>query len=248
MKKLCYVLICVLSLVLFYGCGGNASASANNTENTEVQAEEGEGEEVTNSDENADAKLNEEAVGEPIKDKAELKRMSTFLSNFTELGMFDFTTEDLLKNPDDTRLIHFGIWHNYGNSFKTKVSSCSDSDCPHGSLVIDAKNVTETIKKYFDVDFKSHKSVKPDFDFYAEYLYYYDGKRYHFNGADGEATFFARVKKASKDASSQITMTGELYNANDESEIIGTFKALAKPYKYDGKDTWAIISMANRFH
>jgi hypothetical protein len=47
-------------------------------------------------------------------------------------------------------------------------------------------------------------------------------------------------------------MTGFLYDANamfnDEGENpadyqSATFEAVAKPYKYDGEDTWAILSL-----
>jgi hypothetical protein len=55
------------------------------------------------------------------------------------------------------------------------------------------------------------------------------------------------VKEASKNGSGQIIMTGELYNADDESDILGTFVAAAKPYKYDGKNTWAIISLKTEY-
>jgi hypothetical protein len=43
-------------------------------------------------------------------------------------------------------------------------------------------------------------------------------------------------------------MTGELYNADDEDDKLGAFKAVAKPYKYGGKNTWAIISLKTEFY
>jgi hypothetical protein len=148
----------------------------------------------------------------------------------------------------DDDLIRFGTRHNYINNFKSRIARCKVKDCPHGSLVIDAKYVAESIKKYFGADFKDHRSVKPDYDSYKEYEYYYDGKLYHFEGADGEAVYYARVDKAAQNSSGQIVMTGELYNADDKDDKLGKFEAVAKPYKYGGKDTWAIIGMETDFY
>ena len=176
---------------------------------------------------------------------AELKLMGTFLSNFTELRFFEFDAGEFLKSDG---AIRFGVWHNYVNNYNSRIARCKVKNCPHGSLVIDAKHVEESIKKYFAADFKKHRSVKPDYEFYKEYEYYYDGKLYHFEGADGEGVYYARVDKAAQNPSGQIVMTGELYNADDEDDKLGAFEAVAKPYKYGGKNTWAIISFKTEFY
>ena len=72
--------------------------------------------------------------------------------------------------------------------------------------------------------------------------YYFDGKLYHFEGADGEAVYYAEVKEASLE-DGVVRMSGELYNAEDKKDRLGTFQAVAKPYKWKGKDTWAILSL-----
>ena len=46
---------------------------------------------------------------------AELKLMSTFLSNFTELGFMNFEAKELTNEDDPADMIRFGIWHNYIN-------------------------------------------------------------------------------------------------------------------------------------
>ena len=172
----------------------------------------------------------------------DLKKMSTFLSNFTELGFMNFDAKELTDEANPADMIRFGIWHNYINNFKSRISQCKTKDCKWGSLVIEGKYVTETIKKYFDVDYKKLASVTE-----SDPPYFFDGKLYHFEGADGEAVYFARVDEAEKNAEGQIIMRGEIYNAEDEQDILGTFEALAKPHKFGGKDTWAIISMVAEF-
>ena len=174
--------------------------------------------------------------------KDDLKRMSTFLSNFTELRMYTFDTATVTRDE----LITFGILHNDYNNYQSRITSCKVKDCPYGLPTIDAAYVTESIKKYFDVDFKDHASVKPQFKYHTEYLYYFDGKRYHFAGTGGEPAYYARVKEAGKNDAGQVVMKGILYNADDESDIYGTFEAVAKLHKFGGKNTWAIVSMKTK--
>ena len=174
---------------------------------------------------------------------AQLKKMSTFVSNFTELGFMNFDlkkdgNDDVLHlgDPSSADLIRFGIWHNYVNNYKSRIKPCPVKGCPHGSLVIDAKNVAESVKKYFDLDLKHHSVDKSDPP------YYFDGKLYHFEGADGEAVYLAEVKKATQEGD-VVRMSGDIYNAEDKKDRPSTFEATAKPYKWNGKDTWAILSL-----
>ncbi len=158
----------------------------------------------------------------------QVKKMSTFLSNFTELGFYSFTAKDILneKNPGD--MIRFGIWHNYINNFKSRIRN-------HGNqLSIDGKFVKESVKKYFNYNMKRLVSSG---------RFKFDGKKYIFDGADGEAIYYAQVTSAKSIAQGVIEMKGYLYNIEDKSDRNGTFVALAKPYKYNGKNTWSIVSM-----
>lgn len=173
---------------------------------------------------------------------AELKKMSTFLSNFTELGFMDFDAEILTNEDDPADMIRFGIRHNYINNYKSRIARCKKKDCEWGSLVIEGKYVTESIKKYFGVDYKKLASVTE-----SDLPFYYDGTYYHFEGADGEAVYYARVDEAVRDSEGRIVMRGEIYNTEDKNDILGKFTALAKPHKFNGKDTWAILRMETEF-
>ncbi|MDR3278878.1 MAG: hypothetical protein LBT23_00035, partial [Synergistaceae bacterium] len=106
---------------------------------------------------------------------------------------------------------------------------------------IDGKFVAESVKKYFDIALKNQSVMDSDPP------YFYDGKLYHFEGADGEATYFADVKEVFKQDGGTLRMTGELYNGDDEEDRPATFEAAAKPYKWDGKDTWAILSLVTEW-
>ncbi|MDR0827147.1 MAG: hypothetical protein LBN33_04605, partial [Desulfovibrio sp.] len=93
------------------------------------------------------------------------------------------------------------------------------------------------VKKYFDIDLKNRSITESDPP------YYYDGKLYHFEGADGEATYSTDVRKVVRQADGNLRMSGELYNAEDRNDRPETFEALVKPYKFDGKETWAVLRM-----
>lgn len=161
---------------------------------------------------------------------AELKRMSTFVSNFTETGMCDFNTDSL----SDNELANFGIWHNYRNNFKSRIQRCPDKNCSYGSLIVDKSYVAESVRKYFDLEI-NHRNVDD------ERWLHYDGRVYHFEGADGESVQ-ARVYEA-ENRGNIIIMRGETYYP-DNDELEGSpFTARAKPYRYNGKNTWAIISL-----
>ncbi len=172
---------------------------------------------------------------------AQLKKMSTFLSNFTELGMRTFTAKEVLNENDPYRMIHFGVWHNFINNFKSRIKNVSNPD-DNRYLSISDKYVAESLKKYFNYTLKKHQSVK-DPDVAGQYIYAWKNGTYRFNGADGESVYYARVQKAQTLADGVIQMQGYLYNVDDESERGGTFVALAKPHKFGGKNTWSIVSM-----
>ena len=159
--------------------------------------------------------------------KSELKLMSVFVSNFIEVGMSNFEA-DSLSNDE---LAHFGIWHNYRNNFKSRIRRCPDKDCPYGSLIIDKKYVAESVKKYFNRNIK-HTSTQHE---------HFDGDFYHFDGADGDNQQ-ARVYEVKRE-DGIIYMSGETYYPDFEDLEGVPFTAAAKPYKYNGKNTWYILSL-----
>ena len=161
---------------------------------------------------------------------SELKQMSVFVSNFTEIGMNNFDIDEL----SDSELARFGIWHNWQNNFKTRIKRCPNKNCPYGSFVIDKKFVAESVEKFFNLEIE-HESAPDNYG-------HYDGKKYyHFEGATGEAVQ-ARVFEAEK-SDGLVIMRGKTYYPDNE-EIEGkNFTAIAEPYKYNGKNTWAIISL-----
>ena len=169
---------------------------------------------------------------------AQMKKMSTFLSNFTEVRMMDFSAKEVLESSNPYEMIHFGIRHNYVNNYNRSIKRCN---CPYGELSMDGSWVRNTLKKYFDYDLKGLPTVK------TPEVYFSDGVRYHFRGADGEATYYARVTNAERLANGHVQMTGTIYNAEEPSDILGTFRAIAKPHTWKGQPTWAIISLRARY-
>lgn len=69
---------------------------------------------------------------------------------------------------------------------------------------------------------------------------HYDGRTYHFEGADGESNAYVRVLEARKVSKDVIRVSGELYNPDNPSENIGTFSAEITPAEWKGKGTWQV--------
>ena len=182
----------------------------------------------------------------------ELDRMGIFISNFTEVGMFDF---DLEEDGDDTamhlgapdnfgELLYFGIMHNYINAPKS-IKKCRDKNCEYGDLTVPGSSVVNAVKKYFDIEIKAQSDLN------RTPAIYYDktDKLYHFEKPElPDPTYYAQVKNVRPSANGKIvTMTGEIYNFNKKSERPATFTATAKPHKWQGKNTWAILSLTTEW-
>ncbi len=186
----------------------------------------------------------------------ELKRMSVFLSNFTEAGFVDFDMESmgsyklmhLFPNEPyiEWVLAQFGILHNAINNFRSRVKKCGDKNCPYGSLTIDGRFVVESVQKYFGVKIRN---VNGGLESEDPLPCWYDGKQWHFfenldalrDGPAGK-TYYAEAQEIEKDGEI-LTVTGELYNAKDKDDCPATFAATVKPQKWRGKDTWVILSL-----
>jgi len=168
----------------------------------------------------------------------EMKAMSVFLSNFTELGFMDVKADEFLDEKAPGGMIRFGIRHNYVNNYKTRVKECTVKDCKWGSLVMDGIYVRESLKRYFGYDIKQLPTIED-----PDQPYYFDGKQYHFEGADGEAVYYAAVKNAEFSGDGLVHMSGLVYNAEDKEDVLGTFKAMARPHTWNGKKTWALLEL-----
>ena len=180
------------------------------------------------------------------KKSDEVKRMGIFLSNFTELGMYEFDLEDEsddgilhLGNPDNMpELIRFGIGHNIINN-KKLIQKCKRKKCEYGSSTIAKENVAASVKKYFDLSVE-HQDVFGDAP-EAEF----DGKLYHFNKRnwDNDTIYYCDVQDVTK-GKGFVQMEGELYELDNPKNRPAYFVAKAKPYTYNKKNTWAILSLS----
>ena len=179
---------------------------------------------------------------------AQMKKMSTFLSNFTEVGIRTFTAKDILDPDHPDWMIRFAIWHHCINNFNRTIRS---EQTRYGDASLDGSYVKESLKRYFDYDLKILPSVRnpglAECPQCKPFLYYSDGVRYYFDKADGisggDPAYYAKVTKAERLPDGNIQMKGYLYNAEEPSDVSGSFTALAKPHTWKGKATWAIISL-----
>ena len=167
-----------------------------------------------------------------------LEKMSVFLSNFTEVGMLNFDAANVLDPNTPEDMIHFGIWHNYINNFKTRIKHCTQKGCKWGSLTIDGSFVRESLQRYFAYNPTQLPSVDN-----SNHPYHFDGKSYHFEGADGDPCQHAHVQHAEILGNGNIRMTGIVYNPDIPEDILGEFTATARPHTWKGKETWYIVNL-----
>ena len=160
----------------------------------------------------------------------DLKRMSVFLSNFTELGLTDIPDVSKLTAG---KLVYFGIWHNYINNY-SRIKNTNDA-----RVSIDAKFVLDSIKKYFAIDIKK-SDLKSVTHFQQNFIY--DGKKYIFEGANLDTAIYAQVNEVYR-SGKNLLMKGDIYKDDGVKEVLGKFTAYAKPWKYGGKETWALLSI-----
>ena len=172
---------------------------------------------------------------------AEMKRLGVFLSNFTEVTLFHVEGAALTEpqTPEDwEQAIRFGIRHNYINNFKSRIKRC-DNTCPYGTLKLDGTHVRESLQKYLGAAPQTLRSVQLD-----GYNLHYDGKFYHFEGADGEAVIFARVKQAHMDGDGLWQVQGELFNPDAPDELgHGSFTAVVATQQWQGKPAWKLVRL-----
>jgi len=164
----------------------------------------------------------------------EIKRMGIFISNFTELGMYDIDIDTV----ENSELVRFGIGHNVINNPKSTVRKCTLPGCEYGPSLMPGSSVTESVKKYFDLDVKNETVTgSPEAIF--------DGRSYHFDAQEWKPddVYYAEVQDVNR-GRGFVQMEGELYNIKKKSDRPAWFTAKAKPYRYNGKNTWAILSLS----
>lgn len=114
------------------------------------------------------------------------------------------------------------------------IQPCAAHGCPWGSLTIDCAYVKDSLQHYFGYNLRqclsaTHPDSSSPYD-----KYQFDGTRYHFEGAAGEAVYYTQVNEARQRTDGLIEMKGIVYNADGKKDILGNVTALAKPHTWKG--------------
>ena len=191
--------------------------------------------------------------------KSEKEKMSSFISAFTEAGLFNFDVAD--SEPDDydeelseyeepkthlgnpanlPELIRFGIVHNLFNN-KNAIKKCKYPECESGSLTLDKKIVFDTVKKYFDIDISNRDLSVLTED--PTVVFSFDGRLFHFDEESfkepgNDTVFFADVQGVTQ-RGEYLMFAGDIYDSKHKTKRPGMFAADVKPLN----DSWVIISM-----
>ena len=190
--------------------------------------------------------------------KSDMKRMSVFLSNFTEAGLFNFDMKADFDGDDEqegetpthlgipanvTELVRFGIVHNLINNYKSRIRKCTDPDCESGPLTIEAKFVNESVRKYFGVDLERKDLSYIDPEENPSVVFTFDGKRYHFDADSfsepgNDTVYYADVQGVTQ-RGRNLMLAGDIYNSKRTTDRPGMFAATVRP----SGNSWVIIDM-----
>ncbi|BFH64418.1 hypothetical protein PAJ34TS1_50100 [Paenibacillus azoreducens] len=157
----------------------------------------------------------------------EMKKIGTFLSNFTELHFKRLNSGNL--NYSD--LIYFGVLHNFENNYASTVSNSGG-----GKLFISKSSVEQSIYKYFNIKFKNHKTVQG---------FKFNGKGYVFEGASGAPIDYVKALNVYDMGSNKLVIYGELYNPdNPAAGTYGSVDAVIKKVTEGNKTRYVLDALS----
>jgi len=162
-----------------------------------------------------------------------IKNMGIFISNFTELDMYEIP--DVSKMTYD-ELVHFGVMHNFINNTK-RIKRTED-----GRFSVEGKYVAESVKKYFALDITPSLSAE-----YNGFKYDYSDGNYIFQ-PERKEIYYAAVKyvydATVKDNYTIAMVTGEIYNSINPKDVRGEFYAYAGiSFNEENEGTWTLLSL-----
>ena len=189
---------------------------------------------------------------------AERKSLNLFLSNFSELNFRHFSRDEA---PDRVNLVDFAYMHNKINSFgrdKISVRQWNGESC----YSISAADVDQTLERFFGVKL-DHGEFELD-----THLVGFDGERYYFLAADGEAyNTFSVANQVITDGSGTYWVRFDVYDldivtyfdtgsiadayyalsaaeaeSNGLLEYLGTGAATLEDYVNNGSATYRLLS------
>lgn len=181
-------------------------------------------------------------------DAATLKRMSTFVSNFTEVS--EVEPSAISKNPTLEEYIQFAVWHfiiNVKASRLHKTKPILSDGKRYPTVGVSAEDVISIIKRYFDVDLsKEIQALKPRPYNWENASPAYDGN--YFITTHGHSPDEPPESECHCGGSAGPATVTAAYVYKDEIMMLGTcgeikVYARAKNHVWKGKPTWALLEM-----
>jgi hypothetical protein len=169
-------------------------------------------------------------------DDSTRKRMSAFVSNFTEIEMFEIKNSARMKYGD---FVYFGVMHNYLNNRKF-VKKTSD-----GKLTVDGRQTFAAVEKYFGLE--TDPGDERASATYKGKKFEYKNKVFVFDIPEERIIWRVSVDSA-YDEDGVILMKGLIYNKDDMSRERGDFWAYAEKTDRGGEEEWTLISLHEGEH
>ena len=190
---------------------------------------------------------------------AEYKKLSIFLSNFSEVMYDNFD----IDHYTDEELIEYAIWHTYRNN-DNAIINVTDSEYYYAK--ISAETIFNVIDRYFGIKV-THKSVgyidNPEHWNYGQYQYLFKDGYYYFTPADGEPVRWSEVEEFYDNGDGTFNVVTREWDSHDiapqyerkkyweqlihpddvwEGAVAGgSHTAVIAPYSYGGKDTYKLL-------
>ncbi|MDR0620410.1 MAG: hypothetical protein LBJ61_00800 [Deltaproteobacteria bacterium] len=175
------------------------------------------------------------AVAQSEFSQQDLERMSIFISKILEVqAIHSYRVNDMELSD----ILYFAVEHNLYNNYNTRIKSCNRKFDQGKCKEIEVSYLYETIKKYFDINVVFNSD-----------LYIMDGMKYYFTGHSYQFPDFGNeigvrgvVKTASRLSGNRILLKGDAIYIPKNS-INAAFEAVIRPHRWNGQDTYALISI-----
>ena len=185
-----------------------------------------------------------------------MKKMGVFLSNFTETGLRNFNLSELTGTDQGIQqIVMFAYNHIRINTpakyiseaqdhirINTPAKYISEAQEYYNLNRVSEKDLNAVLQRYMDLDgFLSSRARQQDEFILPDYINTLN--TWEFPDQVPDLAEYVEVTSASRQDDGTVLMEGRTYYPDLNISSSSKCEAVAKPHKYQNKDTWAIISL-----
>lgn len=169
-----------------------------------------------------------------------MKKMGVFLSNFTETGLRNFNLSELTGTDQGIQQIVMFAYNHI--RINTPAKYISEAQEYYNLNRVSEKDLNAVLQRYMDLDgFLSSRARQQDEFILPDYINTLN--TWEFPDQVPDLAEYVEVTSASRQDDGTVLMEGRTYYPDLNISSGSKCEAVAKPHKYQNKDTWAIISL-----